>query len=96
MPIDRRQVERVAQLARLSLSDGELDRMTLELGQIVSLVDQMSELDTEGVEPLLHPLEVRNAMREDVVEPSLSRDQALQNAPSHDETCFRVPAVFGS
>lgn len=94
MAIDRAQVEKVAYLARLNLTEAELQKMTIELGKIVAMVDQMSEIDTEGVEPLNHPLEFFNVLADDAIGTSLSRDQALANAPSADEECFRVPAVF--
>ena len=95
MSIDRQQVAKIAYLARLSLSDSELDEMTHQLGKIVDLVDQLSEVDTEGVEPLVHAIELQNVLHEDQIRPSLPREKVLANAPDADEECFRVSAVLG-
>ena len=88
-------VEKVALLARLRLSQDELVTMTTQLGQIVDYIQQLEELDTEGVEPMAHAADVANVFAEDAVRPSLPRDSALTNAPKRDEECFRVPAVLG-
>jgi aspartyl-tRNA(Asn)/glutamyl-tRNA(Gln) amidotransferase subunit C len=95
MPISRGEVEKVSLLARLSLSAEELDRMTGQIGDILGYVDLLSELDTEGVEPMAHALDVANAFRDDAVQPSLGLEAALQNAPHHDGQCYLVPAVLG-
>jgi len=95
MSLDRQQVSKIAYLARLSLSDTELDEMTLQLGKIVELVDQLSQVNTDGVEPLVHAIELQNVLQPDEIRPSLPRQQALQNAPDADEECFRVSAVLG-
>jgi len=93
--ISREEVEKVASLARLSLSEEELGRMTAEMGDILGYIGLLSELDTEGVEPMAHALEVADVFRDDVVQASLSREAALANAPCHDGECYRVPAVLG-
>ena len=85
----------MALLARLDLSVDELAQMTVELGRIVEYIDQLAEVDTEGVEPLAHPIEVHNVFRADRVAPSLDRAAALANAPRHDRECYLVPAVLG-
>ncbi len=82
-------------LARLALSDADLDRMTGELSKIVGFVSLLEELDTSAVEPLAHPLDTQNVFRDDVPKPSLSTAEALQSAPRHDDECFLVPAVLG-
>ena len=69
--------------------------MTEQLAQIVGYVDQLAEVDTEGVEPMAHAIELNNVFRDDVVTPSLPRDEALANAPHHDERGYLVPAVLG-
>lgn len=94
MSISRAEVEKVATLARLRLSDRELDLMTGQLGEILGYVDLLSELDTTNVEPMAHPLDVANVFREDVAQPSLPRDAALANAPRTDGECYLVPAVL--
>ena len=95
MSLTRTDVEKVALLARLRLSEDELDRLTAQLSQIVAFVEQLSELDTEGVEPMAHAMELSNVLAEDATQESLPRDHALANAPKHDGQCYRVPAVLG-
>ena len=95
MPISRGEVEQVAMLARLQLSDDELDRMTNQLGDILEYIGLLSELDTEAIEPMAHASEIANVLRDDVVRPSLDREAALANAPHHDGQCYLVPAVLG-
>jgi aspartyl-tRNA(Asn)/glutamyl-tRNA(Gln) amidotransferase subunit C len=88
-------VMRVAKLARLSLTSSEVSELTSQLGQIVSLVDQLGEVNTDNVEPMVHAFDSVNVLAPDVPVPSLSRSEALQNAPAADSECFRVPAVLG-
>ena len=95
MSISRRDIEKVALLARLQLTEDELATMTSELAQIVGYVDQLGEVNTEGVEPMAHAVEVTNVFRDDVVTPSLPREEALANAPHHDDRGYLVPAVLG-
>jgi aspartyl-tRNA(Asn)/glutamyl-tRNA(Gln) amidotransferase subunit C len=95
MALTRADVEKVALLARLQLSDAELETMTGQLAQIVGYVDQLAEVDTEGVEPMAHAVEVKNVFARDSVEPSLPREQALLNAPRHNDRGYLVPAVLG-
>jgi len=95
MSLSRQEVEKVSLLARLRLSEEELDLMTSQLGQIVEYVEQLSELDTENVEPMAHAVEIQNVFAADEVASGLDRDQALANAPKRDDECYRVPAVLG-
>jgi len=95
MAISREEVEKVSLLARLLLSEAELERMTSQLSQILDYMDLLGEVDTEGVEPMAHALDVSNVFRPDEVRPSLAREAALANAPSRDDECYRVPAVLG-
>ena len=95
MAISREEVEKVALLGRLLLSEAELDRMTRQLGDILGYIDLLSELDTEKVEPMAHALEVSNVLRDDRARPSLDRESALANAPHRDDECYLVPAVLG-
>jgi len=95
MPMSRAEVEKVALLARLLLSEEELAQMTVQLGAILQYMDLLAELNTDQVEPLAHPLEITNVFRADEVRPSLARQAALANAPHHDEECYLVPAVLG-
>jgi len=95
MSISRSDVEKVALLARLQLTDAELETVTGQLSQIVGYVDQLGEVNTEGVEPMAHAIEVVNVFRADQVGPSLPRDEALTSAPHHDDRGYLVPAVLG-
>ena len=90
--IDRAQVLHVAALARLALSDEEVDQMARELSAVLDHVEKISELDLEGVEPTSHVVEVGSALRADDPEPSLARDVALAAAPDADPEGFRVPS----
>ena len=90
--IDREQVLHVARLARLELSEDEVERMTGELSKILDHVEKIGELDLDGVPPTSHVVEVANALRPDEPKPSLPRDVAFANAPSVDEDGFSVPS----
>lgn len=94
MRLTPEQVHNVALLARLRLSKTELEIFTPQLSAILDYIDQLAALDTEGVEPLAHGIEVVNVFREDRVEPSLKRDEALANAPKRNAEAFLVPAVL--
>lgn len=95
MSLTRQEVEKVSLLARLRLTSEELDRMTVQMGQIVAYVESLSELDTESVEPMAHALDVANVFAADELRPSLSREESLANAPHHDREFYLVPAVLG-
>lgn len=94
MKISREEVEHVAHLARLNLREEELVKMTEQLDTILSYVDKLDELDTEGVKATTHAFSVSNAFREDVVTPSLSQDEALANGPDHNGDSFNVPKII--
>jgi aspartyl-tRNA(Asn)/glutamyl-tRNA(Gln) amidotransferase subunit C len=83
----------VAKLARLELSDEELERMREQLSAILEAVGKVAELDLEGVEPTAHPLDLVNVFAEDEPRPSLPREEALANAPDPEDGFFGVPAV---
>jgi aspartyl-tRNA(Asn)/glutamyl-tRNA(Gln) amidotransferase subunit C len=95
MSLSPKDVAKVGMLARLALTESDLERMTGELSKIVDFVSQLGELDTSEIEPLAHPLDTRNVFRDDVPAPSLTTEQALANAPRQDGSCFLVPAVLG-
>lgn len=91
MSISREQVEHVARLARLALSDEEIERLTGELGAILDAVSKVAELDLSNVPPTAHPLDLVNVWAEDEPHASLPLDEALANAPARDGDLFRVP-----
>lgn len=94
MSLSRDEVAKVAVLARLRVGPEELDTLTRQLNSIVDYVAQLRELDTAGVEPLAHGVEVRNVFRDDVRGASLPREAALTNAPRRNQESFLVPAVL--
>ena len=94
MSLTRAEVEKIALLSRLLLSEDELQRMTTQLGGILGYMDLLSEVDTKGVEPMAHARDLTNVFRDDVDRPSLNREQALANAPHRDEEYYLVPAVL--
>jgi aspartyl-tRNA(Asn)/glutamyl-tRNA(Gln) amidotransferase subunit C len=94
MKIDRVQVEHVARLARLALTEAELDALTGQMDAILGYVEKLDALDTDGIVPTAHAVPMENAFREDAVRPSLGVEKALANAPAPAGGCFRVPKVI--
>lgn len=90
--IDREQVLHVARLARLRLTDEEIERMTGDLSSILDHIEKIGQLDLEGVEPTSHVVELENVLRPDEPRPSLPREDALAQAPDTDGIGFRVPS----
>ncbi len=94
MKITKQEVEHVALLARLRLTEEEKELYLGQLDKILSYVEKLSELDTAGIEPTTHSFPISNPYREDVVKPSLPRDNVLQNAPQKEKGCFKVPRII--
>ena len=92
--ISLKDVEHVARLARLELSDADKERMRRELDSILSYIDKLRAVDTEGVEPTSHAVPLTNVMREDVTRPSFPRSDMLANAPERSGDFFRVPKII--
>jgi aspartyl-tRNA(Asn)/glutamyl-tRNA(Gln) amidotransferase subunit C len=92
MAISRDEVLHVARLARLDLTDEEIERFREQLDAILEAVGKVAELDLAEVEPTAHPLELTNVWAGDEPRPSLPLDEALANAPDRDGALFRVPA----
>jgi len=92
--ITKKDVEYVAGLAHLSLDETTKERLVKEMGDILSYMDTLNELDTATIEPTLHALAMTNVFREDVVTPALERETALENAPKSDGTYFLVPRIL--
>jgi aspartyl-tRNA(Asn)/glutamyl-tRNA(Gln) amidotransferase subunit C len=94
MGITKKEVQYVADLARLNLSEEEAERLVQDMDSIIRYsMDKLKELDTDSVKPMEHVLPIRNVFREDVCENSFRREDVLKNAPSEDNGCFRVPKV---
>ena len=94
MSLSPEQVSWVGHLARLELSPADRDLMARQLSAILDYMDQLKQVNTEGVEPLAHPLKVHNVFRDDTPAPSLPVDEALANAPDRHGDFFGVPAVL--
>ncbi len=93
-PLTKEAVKKVAHLARLKLSDAELDLFTTQLGQVLGYVELLNELDTSAVEPMAHVADIANVFRDDELRPSLPRAAALSNAPKTDGKYFVVPQIL--
>ena len=92
--IDKSQVEHIARLARLSMSEEELELFSSQLTNIMGHIKKLEELDTDGIEPTSHALDLINVTREDVVRESLKVDEALANAPDRHDGFYRVPKII--
>ncbi|MCX6152437.1 MAG: Asp-tRNA(Asn)/Glu-tRNA(Gln) amidotransferase subunit GatC [Ignavibacteriales bacterium] len=94
MSVTRKDVEHIAELARLNFKEDELENFTHQLNQILDYMEKLNELDTENIEPLSHPVEVSNVFREDELIQSIPTEEALKNAPDKDDQFFKVPKVI--
>ena len=94
MNVNDEMVDKIANLARLEFNPEEKENIKNDLQQMIGFIDKLNELDTTGVEPLLHMSENINVLREDEVSGTISREEAFKNAPLHDEQFFKVPKVI--
>ncbi|AIG64272.1 glutamyl-tRNA amidotransferase [Corynebacterium atypicum] len=93
--ISREEVAHLAQLSQLALQPEEIEQFSSQIDQIVAHVSAVRSVDTEGVEPMSHPQSISTAMRADVVRPSLSAEQAIDQAPKAENDQFVVPQILG-
>lgn len=94
MKITREQVEHVANLARLNLTEEEKVQMTTDMEAIIGFADQINSLDIADVKPTDHVIPINNVFRDDVAAPSMDREKLLSNAPNQENGCFSVPKVM--
>ena len=94
MAFDKSEVEKIAHLARLHISDSEADEVTARIGDILGLIAQMQSVDTDGVEPLAHPLDVVQRLREDVITEKDQRQDLQTLAPNSQDGLYMVPKVL--
>ena len=94
MALSVHDVQHIARLARISLEEGEVERLAGQLSGILDHFEALASADTTGVEPTAHPLPLANVMREDEGAPSLPRSEVLRNAPQQEDGYFRVRAVL--
>ncbi len=94
MKADRNLILKLENLSRLELTDTEREKLQGSLSDILTMVEKLEELNTEGVEPLVYINEEVSILREDIVKNQLSQSDALKNAPDHNKTHFKVPKVI--
>jgi aspartyl-tRNA(Asn)/glutamyl-tRNA(Gln) amidotransferase subunit C len=89
--IDRKTVEHVARLARIKLTDEEIDKFSKEFSDILDAFSSLNEVETSDIKPSFHPIEIKNVVREDMAESSLSQDEALSNTEQKEDKMFKGP-----
>lgn len=94
MSLSEKDVQYVAKLSRLEITSEETAKYTQQLANILGYVEQLNKLDTANVEPLTHPLDVKNVFRPDEVRPSLTQSEVLSNAPEPQSGHFKVPKIM--
>lgn len=94
MSVTKKDAEYIANLAKLKYSDEELENFTHQMNEILAYIDKLNELNTDGVEPLSHPVENTNVFRNDEKKKSIERYDALKNAPDSNEEFFKMPKVI--
>jgi aspartyl-tRNA(Asn)/glutamyl-tRNA(Gln) amidotransferase subunit C len=92
--ISKEEVKHVANLARLAITEEETEMFTTQLDAIITFAEQLNELDTTGVEPTTHVLEMKNILREDKAEKGLPVEDVVKNAPDHKDGYIRVPSIL--
>ncbi|MDP2301082.1 MAG: Asp-tRNA(Asn)/Glu-tRNA(Gln) amidotransferase subunit GatC [Ignavibacteria bacterium] len=95
MSVSQSDVKYIAGLAKLKFEDSEIDSLTEQLNSILFYIDKLNQLDTSDVEPLSYPVEIELNMRDDILKASVSRKEALSNAPDSNDEYFKVPKVIG-
>ena len=94
MKIDRKEVEHVAQLARLQFDEAQLEMFVHQMNNILEYFDKLQDLDTSGIEPTSHAVVMNNVFRNDVAEKLFDKDVMLENAPVKEKGCFKVPKII--
>jgi aspartyl-tRNA(Asn)/glutamyl-tRNA(Gln) amidotransferase subunit C len=94
MTIDKETVEKVAHLARLELAEDEKETLIADMSKILGFMAKLNEIDTSGVEPLVYMTNSSNVVRQDVIKQEITHEEALLNAPKHDENYFLVAKVI--
>ncbi|HEU0064023.1 MAG TPA: Asp-tRNA(Asn)/Glu-tRNA(Gln) amidotransferase subunit GatC [Flavisolibacter sp.] len=94
MQVNDALIDKLARLSMLEITEDERNDLKADLTKMISFVEKLNELDTTGVEPLIHMCEAENILREDKTGNMISREEALKNAPEHDNIYFKVPKVI--
>ena len=95
MKLDKNMVKRIADLSKLEFTSDETTAILKDMNQMLEFIDQLKELDTTNIDPLIHMTEDENILREDDAITGASQQDALKNAPSKDSTYFKIPKVLG-
>ena len=95
MKLDKNTVKRIAELSKLEFTSDETTAILKDMNQMLEFIDQLKELDTSNIDPLIHMTEDENILREDDAITGASQQEALKNAPSKDSTYFKFPKVLG-
>ncbi len=95
MKLDKNTVKRIADLSKLEFTSDETTAILKDMNQMLEFIDQLKELDTTNIDPLIHMTEDENILREDDAITGASQQEALKNAPSKDSTYFKIPKVLG-
>lgn len=93
-PLNVAEVQKVARLARMKLSEAEVAKFSQQLGDVLGYIHQLNEVPTDGIEPMVHAVEIENVLRADELRPSLPRAEVLRNAPRADGKYFIVPQIL--
>ena len=96
MSVTKNEVEHIAKLAKLEIREEEITEFTSQFNKVLEYVDKLNELNTDNIEPLLHPVEGENVFREDALKSSIATEDALRNSASKTDKCFKVPKVIKS
>jgi aspartyl-tRNA(Asn)/glutamyl-tRNA(Gln) amidotransferase subunit C len=92
--ITLKEVEHVAKLARLDLTEEEKNKFVDQIGKLLDYFNQLKEINTESIEPMAHPVQAVNVVREDIIVESCGRDEILKNAPQEEDGYFKVPKII--
>ncbi len=94
MAITKKDVEYIANLSRLTVSDDEIEEYTKQLSEILEHVNRLQKINTDNVEPMSYAVDIKNVFREDKMESSIERKKILDAAPSAEKNCFKVPKIL--
>lgn len=94
MAITRKEIEYIANLSRLTISENEIEEYTKQLSEILEHVNRLQKINTDNIEPMFYAVDIKNVFREDSNETSITRQKVLDAAPSTEKNCFKVPKII--
>jgi aspartyl-tRNA(Asn)/glutamyl-tRNA(Gln) amidotransferase subunit C len=95
MPLSEKEVEHIAELAKIKVTEKEKSLFTKQFNEILQFFHQLDEVDTSSIEPTFHVVDMKNRFRDDTIETTLSTEEALKNAPKKEKNFFKAPKLFG-